>query len=172
MLTQIDLVEDGPIFLQRLAYPQRFAPLIERKRRQPDWIQWYSTVWCARRACLKRGRVPVAAAQGLAQIIPDTGNWVAERIGYPDYRNDLLYLPAVNLKFGAITWTGRDYLTGICFQRWWATTQGPGNADRWRERPGSDDPLYVETLEYREPRIYVQAILSNLYHYVRLYGKE
>ncbi|MEZ4719435.1 MAG: hypothetical protein R2851_25625 [Caldilineaceae bacterium] len=40
---------------------------------------------------------------------------------------------------------------------------GPGNADRWRERPGSDDPLYVETLEYREPRIYVQAILSNLY---------
>ena len=173
VLTRIDLVEDGPIFLQRLAYPQRFAPLIEREAAAAglDPMVFYSLV--RQESLFEEGARSVAAAQGLAQIIPDTGNWVAERIGYPDYRNDLLYLPAVNLKFGAyyLDWA-RDYLDGNLLSALVGYNAGPGNADRWRERPGSDDPLYVETLEYREPRIYVQAILANLYHYVRLYGEE
>ena len=46
---------------------------------------------------------------------------------------------------------------------------GPGNAQRWREQFGSDDPLYVERLTYAEPRAYIQTILPNYYHYTRLY---
>jgi soluble lytic murein transglycosylase len=171
VLTQAGLIEDAPAFIQRLAYPKRFASLIEREAAAAgiDPLVYYSLV--RQESLFEEGARSVAAAQGLAQIIPDTGNWVAERIGYPNYSNDLLYLPAVNLKFGAyyLDWA-RDYLDGNLLSALVGYNAGPGNADRWRETPGSDDPLYVETLEYREPRIYVQAILSNLYHYVRLYG--
>lgn len=172
VLSEAPLVEDAPTFLQKLVYPQRFASLIEREAAAAGLSAnlFYSLV--RQESLFEEGARSVAAAQGLAQIIPDTGSWVAERIGYPNYSNELLYLPAVNLKFGAyyLDWA-RGYLDDNLLSALVGYNAGPGNADRWRELPGSDDPLYVETLEYREPRVYVQAILSNLYHYVRLYGE-
>ena len=107
------------------------------------------------------------------QIIPDTGEWVATRLGYVDYTNDLVYRPDVNLKFGAyyLAWA-RDYLNGNLISALVGYNAGPGNAERWRQSIGNDDALYVELLEYSEPRAYIRAILSNLYHYTRLYGSQ
>jgi len=47
---------------------------------------------------------------------------------------------------------------------------GPGNSGVWREAAGVDDALFVEQLTISEPRTYITAIVSNLYHYARLYG--
>jgi soluble lytic murein transglycosylase-like protein len=49
---------------------------------------------------------------------------------------------------------------------------GPANSEDWREVTGADDALFVEQLTINEPRIYIHAIVSNLYHYTRLYGDE
>ena len=63
----------------------------------------------------------------------------------------------------------RDYLDGNLISALVGYNAGPGNADYWREISGPDDTLFVEILNVNEPRIYVQAIVSNLYHYARLY---
>jgi soluble lytic murein transglycosylase len=165
------LVENAPLFLQKRAYPERFADLIEAEATANgiEPLLLYSLI--RQESLFEEGARSFAAAQGLAQIIPDTGAWVAERLGYPNYSNDLVYRPYINVKFGAyyLDWV-RDYLDGNLVSALVGYNAGPGNSDTWREAAGQDDAMFVEQLSINEPRIYVHAVVSNLYHYTRLYG--
>ncbi len=165
------LVEDAPIYLQQRVYPRRFDDLITREAygHSLDPLLLFSLI--RQESLFEEGARSVAAAQGLAQIIPDTGAWIAQRLGYPNYENALVYRPLVNVKFGAyyLDWA-RTYLDGNLVSALVGYNAGPGNSERWRRLAGEDDALFVELLEYTEPRTYVQMIVSNLYHYTRLYG--
>ena len=165
------LVEDAPIYLQQRVYPRRFDDLITREAyaHNLDPLLLFSLI--RQESLFEEGARSVAAAQGLAQIIPDTGAWVAERLSYPNYENALVYRPAINVKFGAyyLDWA-RTYLDGNLVSALVGYNAGPGNSSRWRGLAGEDDALFVELLEYTEPRVYNQTITSNLYHYTRLYG--
>jgi soluble lytic murein transglycosylase len=165
------LVENAPVFLQQLAYPRPFAPLIEREAQANglDPFVYYSLI--RQESLFEEGARSSAAAQGLAQIIPDTGHWIAARLGHPEYTNDIIYRPAVNLRFGAyyLAWA-REYLEGNLVSALAGYNAGPGNAESWRARFGAEDTLFVEQMTYAEPRLYIQLVLSNVYHYTRLYG--
>jgi len=167
------LVENAPLFLQQRAYPQRFADLIteEAVAHGVDPLVLFSLI--RQESLFEEGARSVAAAQGLAQIIPDTGQWVAQQLGYPNYSNALIYRPYINVKFGAyyLDWV-RDYLDGNMVSALVGYNAGPGRSEAWRRQIGMDDTVFVEMLSISEPRVYVQAILSNLYHYTRLYGEE
>ena len=172
-LSPAELVEDAPIFLQKQIYPEHFAPLVKREAAANDLSANLFFSLIRQESLFEEGARSSAAAQGLGQIIPDTGDWVATRLGYPNYSHDLLYLPVVNLRFGAyyLGWV-RDYLDGNLVDALVGYNAGPGNALAWREETGIDDTLYVEQLAFSEPRIYIQTILANLYHYTRLYGSQ
>lgn len=167
-----DLVEDAPIFLQQRAYPRPFVDLITKEAlaHELNPLLYFSLI--RQESLFEEGARSYAAAQGLAQIIPDTGHWVAERLGHPDYTNEMIYRPYINLKFGAyyLNWT-RNYLDGNLVSALVGYNAGPGNAEYWREVTGADDTLFVEFLNINEPRIYVQSITTGLYHYTRLYSK-
>ncbi len=165
------LVEDAPLFLQQRAYPRHFGDLImqEALAYKINPLLYFSLI--RQESLFEEGARSFAAAQGLAQIIPDTGQWVADRLGHPEYTNEVIYRPYINLQFGAyyLAWT-RDYLAGNIISALVGYNAGPGNAQAWRDIVGADDTLFVELLTVNEPRIYVQTITSNLYHYTRLYG--
>jgi soluble lytic murein transglycosylase len=165
------LVEDAPIFLQQRAYPRHFGDLItqEALAHRINPLLYFSLI--RQESLFEEGARSYAAAQGLAQIIPDTGQWVADRVGHPEYTNEVIYRPHINLQFGAyyLAWA-RDYLAGNLISALVGYNAGPGNADAWREIAGADDALFVEILSVNEPRIYIQTITTNLYHYTRLYG--
>jgi soluble lytic murein transglycosylase len=165
------LVENAPLFLQERAYPERFADLITSVATayNIDPLLYFSLI--RQESLFEEGARSSAAAQGLAQLIPDTAEWVAQRLGYPNYSNDLVYRPYINVKFGAyyLDWV-RNYLDGNLISALVGYNAGPGNSDVWREAAGMDDALFVEQLTIGEPRTYINAIVSNLYHYVRLYG--
>ncbi len=167
------LVENAPIFLQKRAYPREFNQLITESAQayKINPLLYFSLI--RQESLFEEGARSTAAAQGLAQIVPDTGIWVAQRLGHPDYTNALIYRPYINLNFGAyyLAWT-RDYLDGNLVSALVGYNAGPGNSEAWRETAGSDDPLFVELVEANESRLYVQIITTNLYHYTRLYGKS
>ncbi|MCC6167316.1 MAG: transglycosylase SLT domain-containing protein [Caldilineaceae bacterium] len=172
-LSPAGLVENAPIFLQQRAYPLRFAELItaEAQAVDVDPLVMFSLV--RQESLFEEGARSVAAAQGLAQIIPDTGHWVADRLGYPNYSNALIYKPYINIKFGAyyLDWV-RDYLDGNLVSALVGYNAGPGRSEDWRAQTGADDAVFVELLSIHEPQVYVQAIVSNLYHYNRLYANH
>ena len=172
-LSPTERIEEAPLFLQQLLYPRPFSELIEQEAGANglDPLLYYSLI--RQESLFEEGARSVAAAQGLAQIIPDTAQWVADRLGVTDFNNQDTYLPYVNLRFGAyyLNWA-RTYLDGNTISALVGYNAGPGNAERWRELYGADDAIYVELLEYSEPRIYIQTISANLYHYTRLYGPQ
>ncbi|MFO7631429.1 MAG: transglycosylase SLT domain-containing protein [Caldilinea sp.] len=165
------LVENAPSFLQRLSFPRPFSELIEREARANNFDPFIYYSLIRQESLFEEGARSTAAAQGLAQIIPDTGQWIAQRLGHPEYTNDIIYRPVINLRFGAyyLDWA-RGYLDGNLLSALVGYNAGPGNSESWRNRFGADDTLFVEQLTFSEPRLYVQLILSNLYHYTRLYG--
>ncbi|MBW7882094.1 MAG: tetratricopeptide repeat protein [Caldilineaceae bacterium] len=165
------LAENAPVYFQRYAYPRPFDDLIVREARANglDPLLYFSLI--RQESLFEEGARSTAAAQGLAQIIPDTGLWIAGQLGHPEYTNDIIYRPVINLRFGAyyLGWA-RDFLDGNLLSALVGYNAGPGNAKAWRELAGPDDTLFVEILAYSEPRLYVRLILGNLYHYTRLNG--
>ena len=169
-LSPARLVEEAPLFLQRLVYPRPFADLITESAQTYglDPRVYFSLI--RQESLFEEGARSSAAAQGLAQIIPDTGHWIATQLGHPEYTNDLIYRPYINLPFGAyyLDWV-RDYQGNNLVSALAGYNGGPGNAATWREASGPDDTRFVEEITYAESRLYIQQVLSNLYHYARLY---
>lgn len=161
----------APRFLQELAYPTYFADLVEMEAAAQglDPLLVYAII---RQESLFEpvARSP-AAAQGLMQVIPSTGEWVAQHMGWPNYRSEHIYRPYINVKFGvyylaSILQGGeRNLMTALV-----GYNAGPGNARYWRALVGDDDDLFVETITTSEPQRYVQGVLQQYAVYRRLYG--
>ncbi len=112
-----------------------------------------------------------AAAQGLMQIIPDTGHWIAQQLGWTDYQNSDVYRPYVNVLFG--TYYLRyvmDQLDGLPYAALAGYNGGPGNAAQWLSISGPDLDLFLQTISFDETRSYVRRIYEQYDVYRALYG--
>jgi soluble lytic murein transglycosylase len=113
-----------------------------------------------------------AGAHGLMQVIPSTGQQLANEIGWPiDFTAADLYRPAVSVKYGAYYLKkNRTYLNGNLYATLAAYNGGPGNALAWQELAGDDPDLYLESVRFEETRNYIRYIYEMYVVYKRLYG--
>ena len=103
-----------------------------------------------------------AGAIGLMQITPDTGRWIATKLGVTVFTPAELYNPTTNIRFG--TWYLRyliDRFGGDVDAALLAYNAGPRAADRWR---AGGEPVYPETAAY------LTAVHRNRVLYRLLYG--
>lgn len=111
-----------------------------------------------------------AVAQGLSQVIPDTGAFIAQRLNWPDYENEDLYKPYVGLHFGSYYLNGQlDGFDQSVHAALSAYNAGPGNAARWYEVHGDDLDAYVEFVDFAETRLYIERIYEGFVIYRYLY---
>lgn len=109
-------------------------------------------------------------ALGLMQIMPDTGEWIAEKLHWSGYSNESLLDPKKNIEAGC--WYLRylcslfdDDLRLVCA----AYNAGQGTVSRWIKderyfRNGS-----LTSIPYPETAAYVDRVLSSLKRYRTLY---
>jgi soluble lytic murein transglycosylase len=102
-----------------------------------------------------------AAAQGLMQIIPSTGEYIARKLAWPNYQDSDLYRPFLNVEFGAYylheqqrTFNGNLYAALAAYNA------GPGNAQKWLKIAGNDWDLFLEVIRLQEPQRYVRRIFE------------
>ncbi|MDR3561725.1 MAG: lytic transglycosylase domain-containing protein [Negativicutes bacterium] len=121
--------------------------------------------------------VPVArspkGAVGLMQMMPETGQWVATQMNYPNFSAGLLTDPEVNIKFG--TW----YMASL--RREFQNNQilalaayngGRGNVRQWMVQYGwTVDFKDISQIPFPETRDYVKKVLASKERYRELYGK-
>ncbi|RPI34874.1 MAG: hypothetical protein EHM70_01440 [Chloroflexota bacterium] len=114
-----------------------------------------------------------AAARGLMQIIPATGQDIANRAGWPPgYTADDLYRPLVSITFGVDYLNDqRGYLDGDLYGALAAYNGGPGNSSAWKELAPSDPDLFLEVVRYDETRTYIMSIYEMFTIYRRLYDR-
>ena len=113
-----------------------------------------------------------AGARGLMQIIPSTGESIANTIGWPaPFHEDDLYRPNVSVRYGAhYLASNRDLLDNDLYATLAAYNAGPGNATVWKDLSGDDPDLYLEVVRYQETSNYIRYIYEIYEIYQRLYS--
>jgi soluble lytic murein transglycosylase len=112
-----------------------------------------------------------AGARGLMQIIPETGQNLADNVGWPpDYTSEDLYRPFINIRLGSIyLMNNRNYFGGDLYAALAAYNAGPGSAEAWKGLSGSDPDLFLDIIRYSETRDYIRSIYETYWMYRQLY---
>jgi soluble lytic murein transglycosylase len=156
----------------RLAYPVYYADLILPLAEQYGYDPLLQFALVRQESLFESFARSHAAAQGLSQVIPDTGRYIAMRLAWPNYENELLYRPAVGLVFGAYYLQEQlNNFDGDVYAALSAYNAGPGNAARWRNQAPDDPDLYVEIVNFPETRLYIERIYAGHAIYRFLYGE-
>ncbi|PKO56409.1 MAG: transglycosylase [Betaproteobacteria bacterium HGW-Betaproteobacteria-21] len=114
-----------------------------------------------------------AGAQGLMQVMPATGKWVAGKIGMSDYHQGLLAEPNTNVRLG--TSYMRLILEDLDNHPVLASAgynAGPGRAKRWRDARPLEGAIYAETIPFDETRDYVKKVMANTVIYATLLDRQ
>ena len=163
-------VTDAPPFLARLVYPAYYADLVapQAQARRLDPLLILSLI--RQESLFESYSFSTAAAHGLMQIIPPTGQEIAAALRWPDYAQSDLYKPYINVRFGVYYLARqRDGFEGDLYAALAAYNGGPGNAARWKAASGGDPDQFYETISLWETRLYVRRVSEFYSIYQKLY---
>lgn len=164
-------VFDAPRFLGRLAYPAHYADLILPLAERYGYDPRLQFALVRQESLFESIARSSAAAQGLSQVIPDTGAWIAQRLAWPDFTNEDLFKPYVGLNFGAYYLSEQlRAFDGHVHAALAAYNAGPGNAARWYETAGGDHDRFFDTVDFTETRLYIERIYEGFNAYRHLYN--
>ena len=113
-----------------------------------------------------------ADAQGLMQIVPDTGRWLARKFD-ETYTEGCLYQPETNVRYGCwyLGYLARRY-DGDLRLSTAAYHAGQGTVDRWLGNPSySPDGKTLEVIAYDSTSTYVDRVLKYYEKYQKLYAE-
>jgi soluble lytic murein transglycosylase len=162
---------DAPSFLARLVYPAYYADLVvpEAQARKLDPLLVFALL--RQESLFESLSYSSAAAHGLMQIIPATGQEIATALRWPDYSRTDLYKPYISIKFGVYYLARqRDGLDDDLYAALAAYNGGPGNSAHWKAESGDDPDLFYETVSFSETRLYIRRISEYYEVYKKLYA--
>ena len=111
-------------------------------------------------------------ATGLMQIMPETGRWIARRLGIKGFEPRDMNRPDTNIKFGTYYLKHvQSTLDGSPVLATAAYNAGPGRAQRWRTATPMEAAVYIETIPFTETRDYVRKVMSNAMFYAARFGQ-
>lgn len=112
-------------------------------------------------------------ARGLMQVMPDTGEWIAEKLKV-DYKPEDLYDPKVNIRFGC-------WYLNYCLGKFdgrrnealAAYNAGPAKVNEWLgDSRYSNDKKTLNLIPYAETKNYVETINAYYEKYNKYYSKD
>lgn len=151
-------------------YPAPYAELVRlfsEMRGFPKHLAW---AIMREESGFKPAVVSPAGAIGLMQIIPPTGERIAEELGRA-FTPERLYHPPTNVEFG-IHYLNRNLLKfdGDLPRTIASYNAGPEAVERWtKARPTRDWEEFVEEIPFRETNLYVKKVLRSYYIYRLMY---
>ena len=110
-------------------------------------------------------------AQGLMQLLPSTGKWIAGKLG-ETYTEGCLFDPETNLRYGCwylgflmARYNGDMRLSSSAYHA------GQGTVDKWLKNPEySPDGVTLSVIPYQSTETYVQRVLSYYEKYSEIYA--
>jgi soluble lytic murein transglycosylase len=161
----------APRLIGRLSYPVYYRDLVLPLAEQYGYDPLLQFALIRQESLFESFVSSSAGAQGLSQVMPGTGDDIARQLSWPNYDNADLYRPYVGVEFGAYYLSQQlRAFDGSVYAALSAYNGGPGNAARWYAAAGPDPDLYLETVDFRETRTYIQRIFTGHSVYQHLYG--
>ncbi|MGC9333230.1 MAG: tetratricopeptide repeat protein [Anaerolineae bacterium] len=163
-------IYDAPAALRQVAYPLAYADLLSAAAQEYDLDPLLLAALVRQESLFEKAAESYAGARGLGQVMPATGQGIANSLGLDDFVLDDLYRPAISVKFGAFYLSvqmrrfDRQILIALA-----AYNGGPGNTLRWLETGADDLDLFVEVITASQSRIYLQRVYEQYLVYEELY---
>jgi len=162
---------EAPAYLGRMRYPAYYIDLVREQatRYELDVLLMLSLI--RQESLFDTTAVSVADAIGLMQVIPSTGQYIANQLGWPDWQASDLTYPYVGIAFGAYYLDEQLRLfDGNAAAALAAYNAGPGRALDWNALAGGEVDLLLTTITFEETRMYLERIYSHYNIYRQLYG--
>jgi soluble lytic murein transglycosylase len=158
---------DAPSLLAKLLYPTYYGDLVlaETEEKGLDPLLLFALM--RQESLFDPQATSWAGARGLTQVIPSTGQWIAEKIGWSRFSPDELYRPYVSVEFGA--WYLAEQVEGFGgnpFMALAAYNGGPTNSARWRD---PDPDIFLENITLAETEKYVRKVYEHYAFYQAIY---
>ena len=120
----------------------------------------------------KEGATSPVGAKGLMQIMPKTGEEIAEALGEP-FSEQNLYLADVSIRYGCYYLRQQldrfDQNEAVALA---AYNAGPHRAELWISEYGLDSKGHIRYIPFGETDRYVDKVLQAKENYANLYAKE
>ncbi len=165
------LTSQVPKYIAALRFPIAYADLVLPAAQQygVDPLLVFSLI--RQESLFQGGATSSAQAQGLMQIIPSTGSYIASKLGRRGYQNSDLYRPYVNVPFGVYyLYEQLQAFNGNVYAALAAYNGGPGNSATWLRVSGGDPDLFVQAITFSETRTYIRRIYEQYAIYAAIYA--
>ncbi len=162
-----------PPFLARMRFPAYYIDIIqpEAAARGIDPLLMLSLI--RQESLFNTFATAGAGEKGMMQVIPSTGQYIAEQLNWPDYQHSDLFRPYAGVAFGAfyideqLELFNQNSIAALA-----AYNAGPGRAYDWNALSGGDPDLFMTAITIDSTRHYVQFIYRNYNIYRALYGSD
>jgi soluble lytic murein transglycosylase len=153
-----------PDFVQRIRYPLRYESIVRGHAKNYDLDPSLLAAVIYTESRFDPDARSHAGAIGLMQLLPETARGIAVRTGGGSFVVDDLYVPELNVRYGA--WYLRNLLDRYGDERTAlaAYHAGQGNVDRWRAEGVG--------IQFPETRDYVAKVERAKSVYADTYAKQ
>jgi len=153
-----------PEFVQRIRYPLRYEAVVRGHAKNYDLDPSLLAAVIYTESRFNANARSQAGAIGLMQLLPDTAQGIAVRTGGNKFVVSDLYVPELNVRYGA--WYLRHLLDRYGDERTAlaAYHAGQGNVDEWRKEGVG--------IQFPETRSYVDNVEQVKAIYAETYAKE
>jgi soluble lytic murein transglycosylase len=164
LVTFTTLQSARPGWWERLWYPLSYGQIVRGHARNYELDPALLAAVIYQESKFKADARSKSGAIGLMQLLPDTAKGIALHTGGTQFRVADLYVPEINVRYGA--WYLRHLLQKYGDERdaLAAYNAGQDNVDRWR-REGKG-------IQFAETRAYVTRVEELKRIYRRAYGAE
>jgi soluble lytic murein transglycosylase-like protein/TolA-binding protein len=166
-----ELSEDHLAYAYYLYYPYGYKDIIDKYSEQYGIDPLFALAVIRQESNFKADAGSYAGAQGLMQIMPATGNNIANQIGLSGFEEEMLHDPEINIEMGVyyldqqLDNFDRDLV--YCLG---AYNGGPGSMTSWISRFGDkDEDEFIEHITYLETKDYIKKVMGNYYFYRMLF---
>jgi soluble lytic murein transglycosylase len=154
--------------LLRILYPFPYRTLITEEARDRELDPFIASALIRQESMFEARITSPAGARGLMQIMPATGQGLAEAADVDRWNAEMLYHPEINVHLGTrYVAQHMDSYDGSLPAVFSAYNAGWHRVEWWRQWPEyGDDELFTERIPFRETRDYVKILTRNhaLYH--------
>jgi soluble lytic murein transglycosylase len=163
-----------PAALRRLIYPAPYRAIVVREARERglDPLALYALL--RQESHFNPAATSWVGARGLAQVMPETAQGIAQALGVEGFDPDDLYRPEVSVRFGAFYLRRQLDNTGDSLPGALAAYNG-GLSNAWRWAGGetvADQDMFVEQIDFAETRNYVKLVYGYYGAYRAIYRDE
>lgn len=161
-----------PPYIARMRYPAYYGDEVRRVAEQYGFDPLLMFSLIRHESLFDTNATAAADEKGLTQVIPGTGDYIAEQLAWPDYQHRDLFRPYAGIAFGAYYLDEQlERFDNNVYAALGAYNAGPGRAIDWLALSGGDPDRFMATITISSTRLYIQRIYSHYNIYRQLYGR-